>query len=191
MKCYFLYGFHYEPWRHFSFRKKGKLMLKWLSMDLWLIHWQYDVKIVAINAKSNGSCQLWSELWSKGSQYKPNGLLKWFVGHICVAIYRDQSDVAHVTFSVFYLTEKLIWRGTFCWKPHLNRASGSKVTSNWMILRTIENNRNSFLFLAMSHNQCCRLLTDPARSQHNRVCLFARWLACFHHFGSNKWVRGL
>ncbi len=33
------------------------------------------------------------------------------------------------------------------------------------VLRTIENNRYSFLFLAISHNQCCRLLTDPARSQ--------------------------
>ncbi len=43
---------------------------------------------------------------------------------------------------VFYLIEVLIWRGTFCWKPHLNRTSGSKVMSNWMILKS---KRNSFL----------------------------------------------
>ncbi len=48
----------------------------------------------------------------------------------------------------------------------LNLSSGSKVMSNWRILRTIENNRNSFLFLAISHSQYCRLPTDPARSQH-------------------------
>ncbi len=73
-------------------------------------------------------------------------------------------ELAHVTFSVFYLIEVFTWRGTFCWKPHLNRSSGSKVISNWRVLRTIENNRNTFLFLAISH--CCRLPTDPARSQH-------------------------
>ncbi len=38
--------------------------------------------------------------------------------------------------------------------------------SNWKILRTIENKRNAFLFLAVSHNQCCRLSTDPTRLQH-------------------------
>ena len=53
----------------------------------------------------------------------------------------------------------------FAENPHLNRSSGSKVMSNWRIHRTIENNWNSF-FLAVSHNQCCRLLTDPARSHH-------------------------
>ncbi len=43
-----------------------------------------------------------------------------------------------MTFSVFYLIEVLISRGTFCWKPHLNQTSGSKVISNWKIL---QNNR--------------------------------------------------
>ncbi len=43
---------------------------------------------------------------------------------------------------------------------------GPVVMSNWRIFRTIENNRNSFLFLAISHNQCCRLPTDPARLHH-------------------------
>ncbi len=56
-------------------------------------------------------------------------------------------------------------RYIFCLKPHFNRSSGSKVMSNWRILRTIENNRDSLLFLAISHHQCCRLPTDPARSQ--------------------------
>ncbi len=54
----------------------------------------------------------------------------------------------------------------FAEKPHLNRSTGSKVVSNWRVLRTIENNRNSFLFLGISHNQCYRLPTDTARSQH-------------------------
>ena len=56
--------------------------------------------------------------------------------------------------------------GTFCWKLHLNRSSGSKVMSNWRFLRTIENNRNSFLFLTVSHNHWCRLPNDPTRLQH-------------------------
>ena len=33
------------------------------------------------------------------------------------------------------------------------------------ILKRIENERNSFLFLAISHNQCSRPPTDPAGSQ--------------------------
>ncbi len=80
--------------------------------------------------------------------------------------YREISlNIVHVIFSVFYSIEVLIWRGTCCWKPHLNRTSGSKVLSNWRILKTIENKRNS-PFLAISHNQCSRLLTDSARLQH-------------------------
>ncbi len=34
----------------------------------------------------------------------------------------------------------------FDWKPHLNQSSGSKVMSNWRVLRTIENNRNRNVF---------------------------------------------
>ncbi len=34
-----------------------------------------------------------------------------------------------MTFSVFYLNKVFIRRGTFCWKPHLNWTSGSKVTA--------------------------------------------------------------
>ena len=33
---------------------------------------------------------------------------------LCDAIWRDQSELAHVTFSVFYLIEVLTWRSTFC-----------------------------------------------------------------------------
>ena len=64
----------------------------------------------------------------------------------------------------FSIWLKCSWRGK-CWKPHLNRSGGSKVMSNWRILRTTENNTNSFLFLAISHNQCSRLPTDSAGSQ--------------------------
>ena len=38
--------------------------------------------------------------------------------------------------------------------------------SNSKILKTIENRRNAFLFLAVSHNQWARFPTDPARLQH-------------------------
>ncbi len=31
---------------------------------------------------------------------------------------------------LFQVIEVLIWRGTFCGKPHLNQSSGSKVMSN-------------------------------------------------------------
>ncbi len=83
----------------------------------------------------------------------------------CDVILGDQSKIEHVTFSVFYLIEVLTWRGTFCWNPHLNWTGGSKVMSNWRILR-IESKRYSYLFRAISHNQCPQLSTDSARSQH-------------------------
>ncbi len=38
--------------------------------------------------------------------------------------------------------------------------------SNWRILKTIEIERNTFLFLAVSHNQCSWLPIDSAISQH-------------------------
>ena len=52
--------------------------------------------------------------------------------------------------------------------------------SNWKILETIDNKRNAFLFLSVTHNQCSRLPTDPARSQNMlfklpwdiQLCLF-------------------
>ncbi len=49
------------------------------------------------------------------------------------AILGNLSEVEHVTFSV--LVEVLIFRGTFCWKPHLNQISGSKILSHWRILK--------------------------------------------------------
>ena len=54
--------------------------------------------------------------------------------------------------SVLYLIEVLIWRGTFCWKLHLNWTSGSKVMSNWRILKTrVKRNLSYFwLYLAIS-----------------------------------------
>ncbi len=64
----------------------------------------------------------------------------------------------------------------FDWNPHQERYVLLKTPpesdqwfqsySNWKILKTIENKRNSSLFLAVSHSQCSRLLTDPTRSQH-------------------------
>ena len=106
-----------------------------------------------------GFTQIWREL-------RATHLYMW-----CVLGKSNQSELEHVRFSVFYLVEVLIWRagGTFCWKPHLNRCSGFNVMSDWRVLRTIENNRNSFLFLAISHNQCSQPPTDSSRSQH--ICM--------------------
>ncbi len=105
--------------------------------------------------------------------------------NICDAIWGNHSDVEHVTFSDFYLIELLIWRGTFCWKPHLNRTSGSKVMSNWRILKTIENKRNSFLFLAISHNQCSWFPNDSARLQH--IFHFWCFIFFFHTMTDQNW----
>ncbi len=64
----------------------------------------------------------------------------------------------------------LIWRGTFCWKPPPESdLNGSKVMSNWRILKTIENKRNPFLFLAVSHHQFSSFQTDSSRSEHNGI----------------------
>ena len=68
----------------------------------------------------------------------------------------------------------------FDWHAHLERYILLKTpleSVQWFQgyeqLKGFQNNRNSFLFLAISHNQCCRLPTDPARSQHilSSVCL--------------------
>ncbi len=69
---------------------------------------------------------------------------------------------------VFYFNGP--WRAlfTFCWKPHLNRTSGSKVMSNWRILKTIEN-KKKFIPFSGCISQCSQLLTDSAWSQHIHV----------------------
>ncbi len=81
---------------------------------------------------------------------------------LCDAIKGNQPEVKHVTLSVFYLIEVLIRRGKI--QPESDQWFQSY--SNWKILKTIENKRIAFLFLPVSHNQCSRLPTDPARSQH-------------------------
>ena len=42
------------------------------------------------------------------------------------------------------------------------------IPSNWRILRTIENKRNSFLFVAIPHNQCSRLLDGNTYTQNRK-----------------------
>ena len=70
----------------------------------------------------------------------------------------------------------LIWKGTFHWKPHLIWTSGSKVLSNWRILKTIENKRNAFLLLAVSQNQCSRLpRLIPLSHNTNSVISWCYW----------------
>ena len=61
-------------------------------------------------------------------------------------------------------------RGTFSWKPHLNWSSGSKVLSNWRILRTIENNRNSFLSLEPYSSQSMLPSFDWFRKMATHNC---------------------
>ena len=46
-----------------------------------------------------------------------------------------KSDMWHFQFSIWL---KCSFGEVFCWKPHLNWSNGSKVMSNWMILKTIE-----------------------------------------------------
>ena len=97
-------------------------------------------------------------------QSKPTTTPIVVVVYICDAIQVNQSEVKHVTFSVFYLIAiPIIRRGT---PPEFGLWFHSY--SNSEILKTIENKRNPFLS-DVSHNQCSRLLTDPARSQHN-IC---------------------
>ena len=50
----------------------------------------------------------------------------------------------HFQFSIFI--EVLIWRGKFCWKPHLNRSSGSNL---WAI-EDSQNNRKQLIFVSSS-----------------------------------------
>ena len=50
--------------------------------------------------------------------------------------------------------------------------------SNWKILKTTENKRNTFLFLAVSHYQYPRLPSDPTRSQH----IWKYWLKLHQHY---------
>ncbi len=65
--------------------------------------------------------------------------------------------------------EQSIRRGTFCWKHPPDQ--WFQIYSNWKIFKTIGNQRNAFLFLAVSYNQCPQLLTDFARSQHTSASL--------------------
>ena len=110
---------------------------------------------------------------------------------VCFSVF----SVPYLTVSVQYVMQSRgisrksnacdIFNILFDWGPHLERYILLKTTpesdqwfqsySNWKILKTIENKRNAFLFLALSHNRCCRLLTDPARSQH--ICDCVQWNA--------------
>ncbi len=87
------------------------------------------------------------------------------MAHLWCDLQGKHSEVKHVTFSQISID----------WSPHLgdehfpeNTWIGQRFQSyiSWKILKTIENKRNVFLFLAVPHNQCYRLPTDPAKSQH-------------------------
>ncbi len=87
---------------------------------------------------------------------------------ICDAILGNQSEVEHVTFSVILFDQSLHYWERYIllitW-PELDRPYRRfQSYSNWKILKTIENKRNTFLFLPVSHNQCAWLPTDPTRS---------------------------
>ncbi len=58
--------------------------------------------------------------------------------------------------------------------------------STWKIFKTIENQRNAFLSLAESHNQCSWLPTDPAWSQH--IC-FIPILFWVEIVKPNNWLK--
>ena len=63
------------------------------------------------------------------------------------------------------------WERYILLKTPLNLTSGSKVMSNWRILKTIEHERNSFHFLAISRNQCPRLILLDYNTYVLYVCV--------------------
>ncbi len=120
-------------------------------------------------------------------------LLFWLYYHPYVMRSKEISLKLNVwhQFSI-WLNCSLGGRGTFCWKPHLNQTSGSKVIAIEGFSKTIDNKRNAFLFLVVSHNQCFRLPTDSTRSQH--ICYVVTWYRISHlsaHFASTNGVTSL
>ena len=72
--------------------------------------------------------------------------------------------------SAWSRTWVLIWRGTFCWKPYLNRIIGPVFPKLWAKWKDSQNSRNQkkflfffFFFFAISLNQCSQLPTNSAR----------------------------
>ena len=85
---------------------------------------------------------------------------------ICDAIWGNQSEVKHKAFSVFYLIDKSV---------HLEKYILLKAppeSDQWFqSYEQFKDSQNktkeiNSLVLAVSHNQCSRLPTDPARFQH-------------------------
>ena len=76
-------------------------------------------------------------------------------------------------------------RYIFAEKPHLNRFSGSKVMSNWMILRTIE--IHSFIWLCLTIN--APDFPDSARSQHIWCWFLSNLLSAWNCYAipANSW----
>ena len=86
-----------------------------------------------------------------------------FIHELFKRIHRvPNCEVEHVAFSVFYdwsaHLEKYILLKT---PPQLNRWFQS-----YEQLKDCQQNKKNHSFLATSHNQCSRLLTDSARAQH-------------------------
>ncbi len=136
---------------------------------------KFEVKHMYIwlkNRLKSVTCKIYCWVYTCTHYLYKNNLTywcQWLVKHVNYnLIYEMRSS--GISWNSMWHFQFSIWLkcslGTFCWKPHLKRSSGSKVMSDWRVLRTIEHNRNSFLFLAIYHNQCCRLPTNPARSHH-------------------------
>ncbi len=79
-----------------------------------------------------------------------------------------------MTFSVFYLIEIRIRRGTFCWKPHLNQTSGSKVIA---IERFSKQQKCIPFSGCISQPMFPTSNTDPTRSQH--ICDLIQNISCY------------
>ncbi len=74
-------------------------------------------------------------------------------------LYGNQSEVEHVTFQFsIWLKCPFGARYIILLKTLTESDQWFINYSNWMILKTIENNRNSFLFLDIFYNQCFRLV---------------------------------
>ncbi len=130
-------------------------LLSWQLLVLLLVCW--------VNMHNLDLCKLHRSLILTGDELKIDIQL-----HMYMTVF--QVLFVHVVMQILLLCDlgKSVWsricdifnvlfdwsahlESVFCWKPHLNRTSGSKVMSSWRILKKIENKRNSLLFLAISH----------------------------------------
>ncbi len=105
--------------------------------------------------------------------------MKTMIFHVCICdiIKQNQSQVGDIQFWVFYMILNNNTEATFCWKPHQNWTFSSGDMSKCRSSKTIGNTRSCFIWWAISYNQYCRQMTDPAWSYHicGVQCILLTW----------------